>query len=100
MMRANGEVDPDAARAEPLEQVIDMLARAKFTVEMDFVLSDVLTNLERASDRCSNLAAALVETAHDSFDMHEYIRAVEAGDDDRRQMDICMKRHALENPAT
>ena len=100
MMRANGKVDPDAARAEPLEQVIDMLARAKFTVEMDFVLSDVLTNLERASDRCSNLAAALVETAHDSFDMHEYIRAVEAGEDDHRQLDTCMKRCALENPAT
>lgn len=71
---------------EPLEQTVDALKlqlksshvnrlrRQECTIEMGFVLSDLLTNLERVSDHCSNIAACMIEIAHDSFEMHEYIQ--------------------------
>ncbi|MCM1335210.1 MAG: Na/Pi cotransporter family protein [Bacteroides sp.] len=74
-----------AYRVEPLEQTVDSLKlqlksshvarlrRQECTIEMGFVLSDLLTNLERVSDHCSNIAACMIEIAHDSFEMHEYI---------------------------
>lgn len=77
-----------ARRVEPLEQVIDLLiAEAKSahverlqagtcTIEMGFVLSDLLTNYERVSDHCSNIAVALIETHAGSFGTHEYLNAV------------------------
>ncbi len=77
-----------AARVEPLEQVvdtlreqikhrhIDRLQRGECTIEMGFVLTDVLTNLERVSDHCSNLAGSTIETARHSFDMHSYLSHV------------------------
>ena len=41
---------------------------------MGFVLSDLLTNLERVSDHCSNIAVCMIEIAHESFDTHGYIQ--------------------------
>ena len=75
-----------AVMVEPLEQVVDnlkikvksrhieRLRKNDCTIEMGFVLSDLLTNLERISDHCSNVAVCMIEIAHDSFDMHEYIQ--------------------------
>ncbi len=75
----------DAAKVEPLEQVVDLLRdqlkvrhierlrQGKCTIELGFVLSDILTNLERVSDHCSNIAACVIETAHDTMDMHGYL---------------------------
>jgi len=81
-----------AIMVEPLEQVVDFLKdfckkkhiarlqRQACTIEMGFILSDVLTNLERISDHCSNIAACLLEMSHESMDMHQYLRDVKAGD--------------------
>ena len=44
-----------------------------------FVLSDLLTNLERVSDHCSNIAVSLIETSAGSFDTHEYLTEVKEG---------------------
>ena len=92
-MRAMQEENLDLAGAvEPLEQVIDglnktirarhidRLTRGQCTMEMGFILTDILTNLERVSDHCSNLAVAIIEIAHDSFDVHEYLSSVKAGE--------------------
>lgn len=80
-----------AIKVEPLEQVIDYLKdylktqhinrlqRGECTIEMGFVLSDLLTNLERVSDHCSNIACCLIEISHDSMDVHEYLRGIKAG---------------------
>lgn len=96
-----------AGRVEPLEQVIDVLnrairdrqigrlTRAKSTIEMGFVLSDILTNLERAADHCSNLAIALIETARDSFDMHGYQSGVEESAEYRERFEEYLARYAL-----
>ena len=76
---------------EPLEQVVDhlkellrkrhikRLRKQECTIELGFVLTDILTNFERVSDHCSNIAACLLEIAHDEFDVHEYLRSVKAG---------------------
>lgn len=82
-------VNNDLAKAyevEPLEQVVDALKlqlksshvnrlrKNECTIEMGFIHSDLLTNLERISDHCSNIAACMIEVAHNSLDMHEYIQ--------------------------
>ena len=77
-----------AARVEPLEQVIDgliadiksnhiaRLQKGNCTIEMGFVLSDLLTNCERVSDHCSNIAVAQIETAQNAYQAHEYLNAL------------------------
>ena len=82
-----------ASRVEPLEQVIDRitaeikthhierLQRGDCTIEMGFILSDLLTNCKRISDHCSNIAVATIEARNDSFDTHHYLNAVKYGDD-------------------
>ncbi len=83
-----------ASQVEPLEQVIDKLIakvkdhhvgrlqRGECTIEMGFVLSDLLNNYERISDHCSNIAVAIIEVAHNSFDTHQYLNTVKYGSDD------------------
>ena len=78
---------------EPLEQVVDnlqnllkkrhvsRLRKKECTIEMGFVLSDVLTNLERVSDHCSNIAICMIEIAHESFDTHGYIQELKLNHD-------------------
>lgn len=75
---------------EPLEEVIDglqaelrsrhiqRLQKGACTIELGFVLSDLLTNLERIADHCSNIAACLIQTSADAFDMHSYLESVKA----------------------
>jgi len=77
-----------AKLVEPLEQVIDRLKRkikashierlkeGHCTVEYGFVLSDILTNFERISDHCSNIAVCMLEIAHGSMDTHQYLTHV------------------------
>lgn len=80
-----------ALLVEPLEQVVDdlrdeirrrhvsRLQKSECTLEHGFLLSEILTNLERVADHCSNIAGCLIEmTAHDSLDIHGYLRRVRA----------------------
>jgi len=80
-----------ASHVEPLEQVIDVLIAqskskhierlqlGKCTIQTGFVLSDLLTNYERISDHCSNIAVALIETGAGSFDTHAYLNDIKTG---------------------
>ncbi|MEA4913990.1 MAG: Na/Pi cotransporter family protein [Christensenella sp.] len=82
----------EARLVEPLEEVIDAIEadiRARHverlkegtcTIELGFVLSDLLTNMERVSDHCSNIAATMIQTKNDTFDMHSYLQSVKAAD--------------------
>ena len=77
-----------ARRVEPLEQVIDRLKRkiknghisrlrqGDCTMELGFILSDLLTNYERISDHCSNIAVCFIEISNDSFETHEYLNQI------------------------
>ena len=87
-----------ASLVEPLEQVIDKLKRViknghisrlrqgDCTMELGFILSDLLTNYERISDHCSNIAVCFIEIANDSFETHEYLKQVKAGGEDFDKM--------------
>jgi phosphate:Na+ symporter len=84
---AHGDVTA-AGKIEPLEQVIDELTKhirrshinrlktGNCTMEMGFILSDLLTNFERISDHCSNIAVAVIETSHSAFETHRYLNHV------------------------
>ena len=87
-----------AVRVEPLEQVIDdlrerirlnhtlRLQRSECTIELGFVLSDVLTDLERVSDHCSNIAGCVLETSKDELDMHRYLASVHTESEEYRKL--------------
>lgn len=77
-----------AKKIEPLEQIIDKLnykikknhiARLRdgnCTIELGFILADVLNNYERVADHCSNIAVCLLEIDNNSFETHEYLNNV------------------------
>ncbi len=80
----SGDVDK-ALAVEPLEQVVDYLRdqiklnhtirlqKNLCSIELGFILSDILTNLERVSDHCSNIAGCLVEMSrNETLDIHSY----------------------------
>ncbi len=83
-----------SARVEPLEQVIDDLTAAvkknhidrlqdgSCTIEMGFILSDLLNNYERISDHCSNIAVAVIELMHNTFDTHRYLNDIKTGSEE------------------
>lgn len=99
----------EAMNVEPLEQVIDKLVseiknnhinrlqRGDCTIELGFVLSDILTNYERISDHCSNIAVAMIEVAQNSFDTHEYLNTVKnMGDENfKRKFAAFSSKYAL-----
>lgn len=81
-----------AADVEPLEQVVDelidkmklnhvrRLQKNECTIELGFVLSDLLVNLERVSDHCSNIAGCIIEISKfGALDMHKYIADIRHG---------------------
>jgi Na+/phosphate symporter len=81
-----------AAQVEPLEQVIDTLRTeirdrhvqrlqsGECTIELGFILSDIVTNLERVADHCSNIAVSVIELEkYGALDAHEYLREVKSG---------------------
>ena len=81
-----------AADVEPLEEVVDdirdtikrnhvlRVQKNECTIEHGFVLSDILTNFERVSDHCSNIAGCIIEVSKfDTLEMHKYLSDVRAG---------------------
>ena len=87
-MSINAFVNNDvnlAKNVEPLEDVIDQLRsdlktrhierlrNGKCTIELGFILQDLLTNFERVSDHCSNIAVYLIQISDNSMDTHEYM---------------------------
>ena len=81
-----------AAQVEPLEEVIDMLRTdikanhverlrtGVCTIELGFVLGDLLHNLERVGDHCSNIAASVIEMESTGrVDTHQMIRELRSG---------------------
>ncbi|MBO5287464.1 MAG: Na/Pi cotransporter family protein [Clostridia bacterium] len=96
-----------AYHIEPLEQVIDnlkeqMRARHIFrlqqgncSISAGFVWSDILTNLERTSDHCSNIGACVIDTAND-LNLHESVREVKRGYAEFQKLyDEFTKKYAL-----
>ncbi len=79
--------DISATHVEPLEEVIDSLSKkikenhikrlqkGKCTIEMGFILEDILTGLERVSDHCSNIAIEMITIYDNDYNTHEYFKS-------------------------
>jgi len=77
-----------AYRVEPLEELIDNLCdemklhhiervqKGVCSLNQGFVFNDLLTNYERISDHCSNIAVAMIELESDNFETHSYIEGI------------------------
>lgn len=77
-----------AFMVEPLEQVIDQLKEQLRTrhilrlqkgvcsIDAGFVWADLLTNLERTSDHCSNIAGCVIDMVHHNMNIHESLRSI------------------------
>ncbi|HPE95407.1 MAG TPA: Na/Pi cotransporter family protein, partial [Bacillota bacterium] len=82
----------EAVDVEPLEQVIDKLTegiklrhierlkQGKCTIELGFILTDLLADYERVSDHCSNIAACLIQTHDSSYSIHTYLNTIKSGE--------------------
>ena len=84
-------VENDAERAnlvEPLEQVIDRMKELLRTrhidrlrvgecgIEAGFVWSDLITDMERVSDHCSNIAGCVMDTKEQNMNLHESLKLI------------------------
>lgn len=80
-----------ARDVEPLEQVIEglkenlrdshinRLKNGECSIEVGFVWADLLTNLERTADHCSNLAVCIIDAAENNMNLHESLRNIKKG---------------------
>ncbi len=109
-LRAFVDNDLRAAHAvEPLEEVIDFLKsklktqhikrlqRNECTIELGFVLTDIVTNLERVADHCSNIAGLVIEVSQNSFDMHNFLKTIkrDPGSEFARLFDSYMEKYTI-----
>ena len=82
-----------AEKVEPLEEVIDgmrlelkarhisRLQKNQCTLELGFIFSDLLTNLERVADHCSNIAVCMIQLKTNSLENHEYLNMIKQSDE-------------------
>ncbi|MBO5785744.1 MAG: Na/Pi cotransporter family protein, partial [Clostridia bacterium] len=94
----NGDTEL-ARKVEPLEQVIDSITASmrsnhisrlkagSCTIELGFILNDLINCFERVSDHCSNIAVALIEVAEGEFATHKYLNSVKSGNDEQFKKD-------------
>ena len=100
-----------AAQVEPLEEVIDRLKeqmrtrhilrmqRGACSIEAGFVWSDLLTDLERISDHCSNIAGCVLDAAQHNLNLHETLRTVRREDADfRTRLAADAEKYRLPDP--
>ncbi|WP_312612882.1 Na/Pi cotransporter family protein [Oscillibacter sp.] len=100
--------DPEAAvRVEPLEETIDRLIEeirlrhidrlqcGACTIQLGFVLNDLLTNFERISDHCSNIAVSVIEMSRRDVDAHTYLHNIKHDSNFVRDLQIDMSRYTL-----
>ena len=99
-LQAYKEDDPlIAMKVEPLEEWIDCLVedikarhiirlkRGECTIELGFVLSELINNLERISDHCSNIALFVVSIKESNFGAHGYVKDLDI-DNNREFKDL------------
>lgn len=103
-----GDVE-GAKNVEPLEQAIDALISmlksrhvdrlqaGECSVEAGVLLTNLLTDFERISDHCSNIAVALIESEMDAFDTHAFLnqRRFTGNEEFEQEYLSCLSRYAL-----
>ncbi len=96
-----------AKKVEPLEEVIDglnlliknrhvqRLRAGECTIELGFVLNDILTNYERVSDHCSNVAVTIIQTEDYDVEAHQYIGHLKDEDEFKRAIELVQRQYRL-----
>ena len=92
------DTDLKAAReTEPLEQIVDemkemlrtrhilRLQKGECSVDAGFVWSDLLTNLERVADHCSNISGCVLDTVVHTMNIHQNQRLLRNNEEDYGQ---------------
>ena len=110
-LSTNAFIEEDSTLAmnvEPLEEVIDDLKEkmrtrqikrmqtGNYTIDLGYIWSDLLTNLERASDHCSNVAGCVIDSSEHNLNVHETLK--EARIDNEAFMDkyrVYKEKYAL-----
>jgi phosphate:Na+ symporter len=99
-----------AEEVEPLEEVIDeigdtikkrhidRLRDGTCTMELGFILSDLLTSYKRVADHCSNISVCLIQAEHDEFGRHAYLNSLKEQDNRQFQkfFQIFRERYQLD----
>lgn len=99
-----------AKQIEPLEQVIDeleetlknrhikRLQEGRCSIEQGFVFMDIISNFERISDHCSNIAVSMIQTHAASFEVHEYLHSSSTLEDKDfiKNHELFSKKYALD----
>lgn len=96
-----------AKKVEPLEEVIDdlnfmiknrhiqRLRAGECTIELGFVLHDILTNYERVADHCSNVAVSIIQTGDHGVEAHQYIGHLKDEEDFKKTITLVQKKYVL-----
>ena len=97
-----------AKNIEPLEQVIDglrekartnhirRLQRGECSIEAGFVLSDLLTNLERTADHCSNIAICIIDANAHTMNVHESLKERKFSPDFKEKHEAYMAKYSIQ----
>jgi phosphate:Na+ symporter len=97
----------EAVEVEPLEETIDRLIEelrmrhihrlqsGTCTIQLGFVYNDLLTNLERISDHCSNIAVSVLEEQDEKLDRHSYINELKDEGAFNRELKENLKKYQL-----
>ena len=102
------EDDPIAAQqVEPLEETMDCLTdeirsrhirrlqTGECTIQLGFVLNDLLNNFERVSDHCSNIAVSVIEERDSHIAAHAYLHDMKKNGEFAVRLQQNLKRYAL-----
>ena len=102
------ENDVEAASStEALEQVIDnlksilknnhvkRLREGRCTIETGFVFSDIITNCERISDHCSNVAVCVTQLEKDNYSGHEYLNIKHSDEDYKAKVEEYSLKYSI-----
>ncbi|MBQ7777282.1 MAG: Na/Pi cotransporter family protein [Oscillibacter sp.] len=104
-----GNDDALARKVEPLEETMDRLIEevrmrhiqrlqsGECTIQLGFVLSDLLTNFERVSDHCSNIAVSVLEEHDASLDRHAYMEDLKTDDEFNSRLSKALNKYQLPN---
>lgn len=94
---------------EPLEEIVDELSKelkrrhvnrlrlGECTIEMGFILADLLTSLERIADHCSNISVCVTQVRENLYDTHSHLENLKNEPDDAyfKRLEELQKEYVL-----
>ena len=100
-----------ATHVEPMEEVVDVLTRkikknhiqrlqdGKCTIDMGFILEDILTGLERVSDHFSNIAVEMITIYDNEYNTHEYFESFSEKERNsfNKEIEELLKKYPIQN---